>query len=71
MTPSEFEASLLEVADIQAKAGWSSCSIELYAAQMRESVGGDPESLKTVLIIGAGLACDNSRFGVHDSRRKH
>lgn len=61
MTLSEFEDGLVKVAKIQADAGWSERSIELYADEMRAI---SLCSLDAVLMVGAGLACDNSRFGV-------
>lgn len=65
MTKEEFEKQLLSVAEIQRQAGWSENSIRLYAEEQRAINGDDPSG---VLMIGAGLACDNSRFGVVDPR---
>lgn len=61
MTPEDFEAQLVGVAQTQRKAGWSEESIRLYAEEQRATVGG---CLEGVVAIGAGLACDNTRFGV-------
>lgn len=61
MTPKEFEENLLQVAEIQRNAGWSELSIGLYAEEQRQTTLG---SLECVKLIGAGLACDNTRFGV-------
>lgn len=61
MTPEKFEQELLKVAAIQREAGWSDHSIRLYALEQRETTKG---SLECTLMIGAGLACDNTRFGV-------
>lgn len=63
MTKEEFEYQLLVVADIQRREGWSERSIALYAQEIREIT--PEESLPCVLMIGAGLAQDNSRFGVY------
>lgn len=62
MTKHEFEYQLLVVADIQRRAGWGEKSISLYEAEMR-AITPD-ECLGCTLLIGAGLAQDNSRFGV-------
>lgn len=60
MTKEEFEADMIKVAGIQRNAGWSDASIASYAEEMR-FIFGDGEGL---LMIGAGLAQDNSRHGV-------
>lgn len=64
MTPKEYQEGLEGVAEIQRAAGWSEESIRLYREdheQFTAAIGG-PEH---ILIVGAGLAQDNSRFGVH------
>ena len=63
MTRQEFEYQLLVVADIQRREGWSEKSIGLYAQEVRELT--PDECLPCTLMIGAGLAQDNSRFGVY------
>lgn len=63
MTKQEFERDIIKVAEIQRKHGWSEYSISLYEQELR-SFYPDEESLKGVLLIGAGLAQDNRRFGV-------
>jgi len=63
MTREEFNYQLLVVADIQRREGWSEKSIGLYAQEMIELT--PDECLPGTLMIGAGLACDNSRFGVY------
>ncbi len=63
MTKQEFEDQLIKVAQIQREAGWSDYSIMLYEKEMR--ILHPEDSLGCVLMIGAGLACDNSRFGVY------
>lgn len=63
MTREEFEYQLLVVADIQRREGWSDKSIGLYAQEVRELT--PDECLPCTLMIGAGLAQDNSRFGVY------
>lgn len=62
MTKEEFEADLIKVANIQRNAGWSDYSINSYAEEIR-FIFGDGEG---VLMIGAGLAQDNSRHGVEE-----
>lgn len=55
-----------KVAQIQREAGWSERSIELYAQEQKaiccDNFGN---LLPGILMIGAGLAQDNSRFGVY------
>lgn len=63
MTREEFEYQLLVVADIQRREGWSERSIALYAQEIRDLT--PDECLPCTLMIGAGLAQDNSRFGVY------
>jgi len=61
MTKEEFEAGLVKVASIQREAGWSYFSIDSYAKELREAF----VEVEGVLMIGAGLAQDNSRHGVY------
>lgn len=61
MTKEEYLAGLERAAEIQRAAGWSESSIQMYRNE-HEAVTGD--SYSAILIVGAGLACDNSRFGV-------
>lgn len=63
MTREEFNYQLLVVADIQRREGWSEKSIGLYAQEVRELT--PDECLSCTLMIGAGLAQDNPRFGVY------
>lgn len=63
MTREEFEYQLLVIADIQRREGWSEKSIGLYAQEVRDLT--PDECLPYTLMIGAGLAQDNSRFGVY------
>jgi len=63
MTKEEFELGLERVAQIQREAGWSDESIQLYADEQRFL--SPDEALGCILMVGAGLACDNSRFGVY------
>jgi hypothetical protein len=63
MTREEFKYQLLVVADIQRREGWSERSIGLYADEMWALT--PDECLPCTLMIGAGLAQDNSRFGVY------
>jgi hypothetical protein len=62
MTKEEFEVDLIKVANIQRNAGWSDHSINSYAEEIR-FIFGDGEG---VLMIGAGLAQNNSRHGVKE-----
>jgi hypothetical protein len=62
MTKEEFEVDLIKVANIQRNAGWSDYSINSYAEEIR-FIFGDGEG---VLMIGAGLAQNNSRHGVKE-----
>ena len=64
MTKEEFEADLIKVANIQRNAGWSDYSINSYAEEIR-FIFGDGEG---VLMVGAGLAQDNSRHGVINNK---
>lgn len=61
MTPDEFEMQLAHVAYVQSKAGWSEESVASYAQEQRDIWKGNYSGL---LMIGAGLACDNTRHGV-------
>ena len=60
MTKEEFEVDLIKVAAIQRQAGWSDHSIASYAEEIR-FIFGDGAG---ILMIGAGLAQDNTRHGV-------
>jgi len=54
-----------KVAQTQREAGWSERSIELYAREQKIlCCDENGELCKGILFIGAGLAQDNSRFGV-------
>lgn len=61
MSPEEFEIQLKRVAQIQRGAGWSEDSIRLYAEDRRAALGGH---LDSVVLVCAGIGCDNTRFGV-------
>lgn len=63
MTPAEYEDGLKKAASIQRAAGWDESSIMLYAMDHRECTAamGGPAS---IALVGAGLAQDNSRYGV-------
>lgn len=55
-----------KVAQIQREAGWSEHSIYLYAQEQKALCCDENGQLKKgILGIGAGLAQDNSRFGVY------
>ncbi len=54
-----------KIAQTQREAGWSETSIGLYACEQRMLCCDEEGELhKGILFIGAGLAQDNSRFGV-------
>ena len=61
MTEQEYEAGLLRAGEIQRAAGWSEESIASYAAEHIAMTGGN---YSCILLVGAGLAQDNSRHGV-------
>jgi hypothetical protein len=61
VTRDEYEAGLLRAGEIQRAAGWSEESIASYAKEHREITG---DGYDCILIVGAGLAQDNSRHGV-------
>lgn len=61
MTKDEYEAGLLRAGEIQREHGWSEESIASYAAEHRAMTG---DSYECILLVGAGLAQDNSRHGV-------
>lgn len=63
-----YEEQAARVAQIQREAGWSERSIELYANEQKATCCDENGNLyKGVLLLGAGLAQDNSRFGVVSS----
>lgn len=61
MTEQEYEDGLLHAGEIQRNAGWSEESIASYAAEHIAMTGG---VYSCILLVGAGLAQDNSRHGV-------
>lgn len=61
MTNEEYLEGLHRAGVIQRRAGWSEESIISYAKEMDAMMDGNYGG---VLIIGAGLACDNTRHGV-------
>lgn len=65
MTKAEYEEGLRRVADIQRAAGWSEASIRMYREEHEAITAGE---YSAILVVGAGLACDNSRFGVRCDR---
>lgn len=67
MTRIEFENQLISVAAIQRKAGWHENGISLYADEQREiSLDDNGDPFSCILMVGAGLACNNSRFGISE-----
>ena len=63
MNRDEFEKRLDWVAKVQRRNGWSEQSIKMYADELREWVT-DEMFERDDWDIGAGLAQDNSRYGV-------
>lgn len=61
MTEQEYEAGLARAGEIQRAAGWPEGAIESYAAEHRAMTGGNYDC---ILLVGAGLAQNNSRHGV-------
>ncbi len=61
MNKTEFEDGLKRAGGIQRAAGWSEESIASYVAEQRATWG---ENCDCILVVGAGLAQDNSRHGV-------
>lgn len=61
MNKAEFERQLAAAGDVQRNAGWDERSIMLYAEEQRAVTG---DNYGCILLVGAGLAQDNSRFGV-------
>lgn len=61
MTEQEYEESLRRAGEIQRAAGWSEESIASYAGEHIAMTGGN---YACILLVGAGLAQDNSRHGV-------
>lgn len=54
-----------KVAQIQREAGWSEESIKLYAQEQKVlCCDQDGNLFSSILMLGAGLSQDNSRFGV-------
>ena len=62
MTRYEEQAS--KVAQIQREAGWSEESICLYAKEQKALCCDENGELYSGVMLGAGLAQDNTRFGV-------
>lgn len=62
MTREEFERQLIRVAEIQREHGWSEESIQMYADEQRHFA--TDATLACTVMIGAGLAQDNTRYGV-------
>lgn len=60
-----YEVQAAKVAQIQREAGWSEQSVELYAREQKVlCCDENGELYKGIICIGAGLAQDNTRFGV-------
>lgn len=63
-----YEEQAAKVAQIQREAGWSEDSIRLYAKEQKALCCDESGELYSgVIMLGAGLAQDNSRFGVFKS----
>lgn len=61
---SRWEEQAEQVRQIQQKAGWSEESTRLYLEELKEMCCDENGELPPCISIGAGLAQDNSRFGV-------
>ena len=61
---SRWEEQTERVRQIQQKAGWSEESTRLYLEDLKERYCDENGELPPCISIGAGLAQDNSRFGV-------
>lgn len=59
-----YEQEAAKVAQIQREAGWSEERIRLYAEEQKMLCCDVNGELYSGVYLGAGLACDNSRFGV-------
>lgn len=59
-----YEEQAAKVAQIQREAGWSEESIRLYAKEQKSIYCDENGELYSCVTLGAGLAQDNSRFGV-------
>lgn len=59
-----YEEQAAKVAELQREAGWSEESIHLYAAEQKAICCDENGKLYSCVTLGAGLAQDNSRFGV-------
>lgn len=60
-----YEEQAARVAETQRNAGWSEESIDLYAKEQWEIWCKPYGDLPQGVTLGAGLAQDNSRFGVY------
>ena len=61
---SRWEEQAEQVRQIQQKAGWSEESTWLYLEELKEMYCDENGELPSYTSIGAGLAQNNSRFGV-------
>lgn len=61
---SRFEEQSAQVREIQKKAGWSEESTNMYLEELKKNYCDENGELPSYISIGAGLAQDNSRFGV-------
>lgn len=63
-----YEVQAARVAATQREAGWSEESIRLYAEEQKSLCCNEKGELVCRMILGAGLAQDNSRFGVYNEK---
>lgn len=63
-----YEVQAARVAQTQRDAGWSEESIRLYAEEQKALCCDSEGKLVCRMILGAGLAQDNSRFGVYNEK---
>lgn len=62
---SRFEEQAEKVREIQCCAGWSEQSTAMYLEELKKNYCDENGELPYGVSIGAGLAQDNSRFGVY------
>lgn len=63
-----YDVQAARVAATQREAGWSEYSILMYAKEQKALCCDAEGKLVCRMILGAGLAQDNSRFGVYNEK---
>lgn len=59
-----YDVQAARIAATQREAGWSEYSIAMYAKEQKAIWCDEKGELACKMLLGAGLAQDNSRFGV-------